>query len=53
LSRALYEALPAAQWAQLPGGHAAFLEDPPAWNAAVMDFIHAHRAPRSSQGGTG
>jgi 3-oxoadipate enol-lactonase len=53
LSRALYEALPAAQWAQLPGGHAAFLEDPSAWNAAVIDFIHAHRAPRSSQGETG
>lgn len=43
LSRALFEALPAATWALLPGGHAAFLEDPPAWNRAVLDFIAAHR----------
>jgi len=53
LSRALYEGLPVAQWALLPGGHAAFLEDPPAWNAAVIDFINAHRAMHSSQGGMG
>ena len=43
LSRALFEALPAADWALLPGGHAAFLEDPPAWNRTVIDFIAAHR----------
>jgi 3-oxoadipate enol-lactonase len=43
LSRALFEALPAADWALLPGGHAAFLEDPPAWNRTVINFIAAHR----------
>jgi 3-oxoadipate enol-lactonase len=42
LSRALFDALPAAQWALLPGGHASFLEDPPAWNRAVLDFVARH-----------
>ncbi len=53
LSRALFEALPDAQWALLPGGHAAFLEDPQAWNRAVIDFITAHRAPAALPGEPG
>lgn len=42
LSRALYEALPVAEWAVLPGGHASFLENPPAWNRAVLDLVARH-----------
>ncbi|MDR2986094.1 MAG: alpha/beta hydrolase [Nocardiopsaceae bacterium] len=53
LSRAMYEALPAPRWALLPGGHAAFLEDPPAWNRTVIDFINTHRAQPAPQGGAG
>ena len=44
-SRALYEGLPHADWALLPGGHAAFLEDPALWNRTVLDFISQHRPP--------
>ena len=53
LSRALFEALPDAQWVLLPGGHAAFLENPAAWNRAVIDFIAAHRAPAAPSGEPG
>jgi len=42
-SRALYEGIPDAAWALLPGGHAAFLEDPALWNRTVLDFISQHR----------
>jgi hypothetical protein len=27
----------------VPGGHAAFWEDPGPWNNAVLEFVHAHR----------
>jgi 3-oxoadipate enol-lactonase len=43
LSRELFEALPGAAWSVVPGGHAAFWEDPGPWNNAVLEFVHAHR----------
>jgi 3-oxoadipate enol-lactonase len=43
LSRELFEALPGAAWSVVPGGHAAFWEDPGPWNHAVLEFVHAHR----------
>ena len=45
LSRRLFDALPAGSraWALVPGGHAAFWEDPGPWNAAVIDFVHANK----------
>jgi 3-oxoadipate enol-lactonase len=43
LSRRLFEGLPSPKWAQVPGGHAAFLENPAPWNRAVLDFIDKHR----------
>ena len=43
LSRALFEALPDAAWTVVPGGHAAFWENPGPWNQAVLEFVHAHR----------
>ena len=43
LSRELFEALPAATWSVVPGGHAAFWEDPGPWNQAVLEFVRAHR----------
>ena len=43
LSRELFEALPGAAWSVVPGGHAAFWEDPGPWNQAVLEFVHAHR----------
>ena len=43
LSRRLYQGLPAATWAEVPGGHAAFVENPAPWNRAVLDFIGQHR----------
>jgi 3-oxoadipate enol-lactonase len=53
LSRALFEALPDAHWVLLAGGHAAFLENPAAWNRAVIDFVAAHRAPAAPSGEPG
>jgi 3-oxoadipate enol-lactonase len=44
LSHRLYEELPGATWAIVPGGHAAFLENPEPWNRAVIEFIAQHRA---------
>jgi 3-oxoadipate enol-lactonase len=46
LSRRLFEALPEASrsWALVPGGHAAFWEDPGPWNRAVIDFVRANSA---------
>jgi 3-oxoadipate enol-lactonase len=44
LSRQLFEALPKAVWVVVPGGHAAFVENPGPWNRAVIDFIHQQRA---------
>jgi 3-oxoadipate enol-lactonase len=43
LSRALYEGLTDAGWVLLPGGHAAFLEDPARWNRTVLTFLDQHR----------
>jgi 3-oxoadipate enol-lactonase len=42
LSRELCAALPAATWSVVPGGHAAFWEDPGPWNRAVLEFVQAH-----------
>jgi len=44
LSRRLFEALPHATWCGVPGGHAAFWEDPEPWNRAVIDFVRAQSA---------
>jgi pimeloyl-ACP methyl ester carboxylesterase len=44
LSRRLYESLPNATWSVVPGGHAAFWEDPAPWNRAVIEFVRAHSA---------
>jgi len=44
LSHRMYEELPHASWAIVPGGHAAFVENPDPWNRAVLDFIDQHRA---------
>ena len=43
LSRELFEALPDAAWSVVPGGHAAFWEDPGPWNKAVLEFVDVHR----------
>jgi 3-oxoadipate enol-lactonase len=43
LSHRLFEELPRASWAIVPGGHAAFLENPQPWNRAVIDFIDHQR----------
>jgi 3-oxoadipate enol-lactonase len=44
LSRQLFDALPdgIGTWAVVPGGHAAFWEDPAPWNQAVIEFVRAH-----------
>ena len=42
LSRRLFEAVTGAQWRVVPGGHAAFWEDPGPWNRAVIEFVQAH-----------
>lgn len=46
LSRRLYEALPEASrsWAMVPGGHAAFWENPQPWNEAVISFVKSNSA---------
>ena len=43
LSRRLFGLLAAGvgTWAVVPGGHAAFWEDPGPWNQAVIDFVRA------------
>jgi 3-oxoadipate enol-lactonase len=46
LSRRLFDALPNGEWIAVPGGHAAFWEDPGPWNRAVIAFIDAHRTTR-------
>ena len=43
LSHRLYEELPSGSWAIVPGGHAAFVENPDPWNRAVIAFIDQHR----------
>jgi len=47
LSHRLYEELPRASWAIVPGGHAAFLENPEHWNRAVVEFINRHHHRRT------
>ena len=46
LSRQLFDALAdgVGTWAVVPGGHAAFWEDPAPWNQAVIEFVRAHSA---------
>jgi 3-oxoadipate enol-lactonase len=46
LSRRLFDALApgVGTWAAVPGGHAAFWEDPGPWNQAVIDFVRANGA---------
>lgn len=44
LSHRMYEELPRGSWAIVPGGHAAFVENPDPWNRAVLGFIDQHRA---------
>jgi 3-oxoadipate enol-lactonase len=47
LSRRLLDALGAGvgTWTAVPGGHAAFWENPGPWNQAVIDFIRRNSAP--------
>jgi 3-oxoadipate enol-lactonase len=47
LSRRLFDGLPDAEWAVVPGGHGAFWENPGPWNRAVIDFITRQSAARS------
>jgi aminoacrylate hydrolase len=44
LSRRLFDALGpgVGTWAVVPGGHAAFWENPGPWNTAVIDFVRRH-----------
>jgi 3-oxoadipate enol-lactonase len=44
LSRRLFEALDdgIGTWALVPGGHAAFWENPEPWNQAVIDFVRSN-----------
>ena len=43
LSHRLFEELPRGSWEIVPGGHAAFVENPDPWNRAVIAFIDRHR----------
>ena len=44
LSRWLFDALGpgVGTWVVVPGGHAAFWENPGPWNRAVIDFVRGH-----------
>jgi 3-oxoadipate enol-lactonase len=46
LSRQLLSELPdgVGTWAVVPGGHAAFWENPGPWNTAVIEFVRANNA---------
>ncbi len=46
LSRQLFDGLAdgVGTWAVVPGGHAAFWEDPAPWNRAVIEFVRAQGA---------
>ena len=50
LSRRLFDGLPNAEWAVVPGGHAAFWENPAPWNRAVIDFIARDPGHRQEAG---
>jgi 3-oxoadipate enol-lactonase len=41
LSKSLQQAIPGAQWATVPGGHACLWESPDTFNAAFIDFVRA------------
>ncbi|HVC42013.1 MAG TPA: alpha/beta hydrolase [Candidatus Saccharimonadales bacterium] len=43
ITQRLFEELPRGSWVIVPGGHAAFLENPDPWNRAVIAFIDQHR----------
>jgi pimeloyl-ACP methyl ester carboxylesterase len=47
LSRRLFDALgpDVGTWAVVPGGHAAFWENPGPWNSAVIDFVRRNGTP--------
>ena len=45
LSRRMFEGLPNASWATIPGGHGAMWETADAFNRAVLAFVGAHAAP--------
>ncbi len=47
LSRRLFDGLPDAEWAVVPGGHGAFWENPGPWNRTVIDFITRQSAAAS------
>jgi len=47
LSRRLFDGLPNAEWAIVPGGHGAFWENPGPWNRAVIDFVTRASAARN------
>ncbi len=41
LSKTLQQAIPAAQWATVPGGHACLWESPDPFNATFLDFVRS------------
>ena len=41
LSKKLQQAIPGAQWATVPGGHACLWESPDPFNAAFLDFVRS------------
>ena len=41
LSKALQQAIPGAQWAAVPGGHACLWESPDPFNTALLDFVRS------------
>jgi 3-oxoadipate enol-lactonase len=47
LSRQLLGTLPNAVWREVPGGHAAFWENPGPWNQAVIEFVQAQCSQRA------
>jgi 3-oxoadipate enol-lactonase len=47
LSRRLFDLLGVGTWTVVPGGHAAFWENPAPWNQAVIEFVQL--AARSDQ----
>lgn len=52
LSRKLFDLLAdgIGTWRVVPGGHAAFWEDPGPWNQAVIEFVQAHSAQARQRG---
>lgn len=52
LSRELFELMPESSrtWSVVPGGHAAFWEDPEPWNRAVIEFVRANSTGSQTAG---